>query len=335
MLVLCGSAVQMMERLHTGEAPLAGCVTGRLRVSPFTFRDAALLLPFGDPIDTLTAYGILGGIPLYLGFFRADRPLRENLLSALVSPTARLYVEPQSVFAAHHDTYNQAQALGVLRAIANGQQSWSEITRAVDLHGPQFSRVMGRLIDDLGLVRRVLPVTERSESRAYRTQYHLTDNFFRFWFRFIEPNQGPIEFGNGEPVVEAILAQLSDYMGLPFETVCRDWVQLASAAGHLRIPVSAVGTWWDAHHQLDVVGLDPQREVAILGECKWRSQGFTWRDLQSYLDHVRALGQSITVRPDVQHLLFSKTTFDERVSAWAATVGARLLTPHDLLAPLA
>jgi AAA+ ATPase superfamily predicted ATPase len=30
MLVLCGSAVQMMERLLTGDAPLAGCVTGRL-----------------------------------------------------------------------------------------------------------------------------------------------------------------------------------------------------------------------------------------------------------------------------------------------------------------
>ena len=36
-------------------------------------------------------------------------------------------------------------------------------------------------------------MTESHATRAYHTQYHLTDNFFRFWFRFIEPNQGYIE----------------------------------------------------------------------------------------------------------------------------------------------
>jgi AAA+ ATPase superfamily predicted ATPase len=41
LLLLCGSAVQMMERLLTGEAPLAGCVTGRLAVRPFRLRSAA------------------------------------------------------------------------------------------------------------------------------------------------------------------------------------------------------------------------------------------------------------------------------------------------------
>ena len=51
MVVLCGSAVQMMERLLTGEAPLAGCVTRRMRVSPLNFRAAADLLRFRDPIS--------------------------------------------------------------------------------------------------------------------------------------------------------------------------------------------------------------------------------------------------------------------------------------------
>src|SRR3954447_6299131 len=68
MLLLCGSAVQMMERLMTGEAPLAGCVTGRLVVRPFRLSSAAEILRFADPVDTVTAYGILGGVPLYLSF---------------------------------------------------------------------------------------------------------------------------------------------------------------------------------------------------------------------------------------------------------------------------
>jgi pimeloyl-ACP methyl ester carboxylesterase len=69
MVLLCGSAVQMMEQLFSGEAPRAGCVTGRLPVGPFDFRAAAQLLSFPSPTDTLAAYGILGGVPLYLSLF--------------------------------------------------------------------------------------------------------------------------------------------------------------------------------------------------------------------------------------------------------------------------
>jgi len=334
MLVLCGSAVQMMERLLTGEAPLAGCLTGRLHVRPFDFRAAARLLGFADPIEALTAYGILGGVPLYLTFFRADQDMRENILRAIASPTARLYVEPAAVFAAYHASYNADQALGVLRAIARGRRQWSDIVDETRLTAAQLGRVLDPLIGDLGLVERVLPVTERSDSRAYRTQYHLTDNFFRFWFRYIEPDQGHIEFGDAERVVDGILGQLPDYMGLPFEAMCREWVRLASAADALPERVGVVGTWWSADHEVDVVGLDTRRHVALTGECKWRNQGFTWADLQTYLGHVRALATAMPIRPDAQHLLFSKTGFDELVRAWASGTRARLLEPKDLLAAL-
>jgi len=333
MLVVCGSAVQMMERLLTGEAPLAGCVTGRLVVQPFDVRAAARLLGFAEPVDALTAYGILGGVPLYLRFFRPDRSIRDNILASVASSTARLYVEPQAVFAAHHAAYDAGQALGVLRAIARGKHRWSEIAEAADLAPAQLGRVMEPLLGDLNLVERILPVTERHETRTYRTQYHLTDNFFRFWFRFIEPNQGHIEFGDAERVVDGILAELSDYMGLSFEALCRDWTRLASAAGAIEERVAAVGIWWSASHELDVVGLDADRQVAVVGECKWRARGFTWQDLETYLGHVGALSQATRVRPDVVHLLFSKEGFDDRVVAWAAGGRVRLLTPSDLLAP--
>jgi len=333
MVVLCGSAVQMMERLLTGDAPLAGCLTGRLHVRPFDFRAAAHLLGVTDPITALTSYGILGGVPLYLTFFRADQDLHENILRAIASSTARLYIEPTAVFAAYHASYNADQALGVLHAIARGKHQWSDIIDSTRLTAAQLTRVMAPLIGDLGLIERVLPVTERHASRAYHTQYHLTDNFFRFWFRFIEPDQGHIEFGDAERVVDGILVSLSDYMGLPFEAMCREWVRLASAAGVLAERVGAVGTWWSANDEVDVVGLDARRHVALTGECKWRNEGFTWNDLQTYLGHVQALATATTILPDAYHLLFSKTGFDARVQRWAAGTRARLLEPHDLLAP--
>ncbi|MCX6030030.1 MAG: ATP-binding protein [Chloroflexi bacterium] len=329
MLVLCGSAVQMMEGLLTGPAPLAGCITGRMPVRPLDFRAAADLLGFADPVTTLAAYGILGGVPLYLTFFRPERSLRDNILTAIVSPASRLYVEPQAVFAAHHQAYDARSALAVLRVVAQGHHRWSDIAEAAGVNTSSLTRVMEPLIGDLGLIERVLPVTETHPTRTYYTQYHLTDNFFRFWFRFIEPNQGHIEFGDVERITDLILAQLPDYMGLPFEAMCRDWVRMASAAGGLPRRVGRVGTWWSPDHQVDVVGLDEEGRAAILGEAKWHAQPFDYQELERYLGHVRALGS--LPRPDVLHLLFARAGFTEDVRRWAAASNARLLTPEMML----
>lgn len=330
MLVLCGSAVQMMEGLLTGAAPLAGCITGRLPVRPLDFRAAAELLGYADPVMALTAYGILGGVPLYLTFFQPVRSLRDNILQAIVSPSSRLYVEPQAVFAAHHQVYDARSALAVLRAIAHGRQRWSEIADTVGVTTSALGRVMEPLIGDLGLVERVLPVTEAGPTRSYYTQYHLTDNFFRFWFRFIEPNQGHIEFGDVERITDMILARLPDYMGLPFEAMCRDWVRMASAAGVLTQRVGRVGTWWSPDHQLDVVGLDEDGRAAIVGEAKWHTQPFDYQELERYLGHVRALGN--LVLPEATHPLFARAGFADDVRRWADVHNARLLTPESMLA---
>jgi len=71
----------------------------------------------------------------------------------------------------------------------------------------------------------------------------------------------------------------------------------------------------------------------VTGECKWRNQGFTWSDLQTYLGHVGALSATHPVRPDILHLLFSKAGFDDRVQTWAANTQARLVSPADLARP--
>jgi AAA+ ATPase superfamily predicted ATPase len=324
----------MMETLFTGEAPLAGCITGRVRVAPFDCRAAAELLRFRDPVDSLLAYGVLGGVPLYLSFFSPERTLRENLLAAVITSSSRLYVEPAAVFAAHHASFSAENAMRVLRAIANRHHQWSDILQASGLaNAASLGQVLDRLIGELGLVERVLPVTESAQSRAYRPQYRLTDNFFRFWFRYVEPNQGHIEFGDAETVVDMILASLDEFMGPVLEGIARDWTRAASAAGVLPIRLARVGSWWSAAHEVDVVGLDDTNQVAFIGECKWSRARFGDRELRTYLGHVAGLAAAAPTRPDVIHTLFCRSGFDDNVRQWATNHGAMLIGPADLVAP--
>ena len=169
------------------------------------------------------------------------------------------------------------------------------------------------------------------QSKTYHTQYRLTDNFFRFWFTFIEPNQGEIEFGGGERVVGTIMERLPDYMGPAFEAMGRDWLRLAAAAGALPVRVVTVGNWWNPNHELDVVGLDERGRAVVTGEAKWHNRPFGWDDLERYLAHVAALGDR--VHPELLHVLLAKSGFSPRVVEWATGNRARLLTPADMLAP--
>jgi hypothetical protein len=320
----------MMEELFSGRAPMAGCMTGRVVVPPFTFRAAAELLPFPDPADALAAYGILGGIPLYLTQFRPERSIEENIARAVASPNTRLYVEPRSVFAETHRSFNPQQAMAVLRAIAHKNHSWSKIRDATRLTESALAAVMDRLTEDLCLVERLLPVTEKHATRSYHTQYRITDNFFLFWFTFIEPNPGGVEWDGGAQVAAEIMAELSGYMGGVFEDMCRDWTALANIAGALPVRIRDVGQWWIANHQVDVVGIDARNRVVLTGEAKWTS-GFDADDLETYLSHVRAMGD--VVSSDAHHVLFSKGGFADPVRRWAARTQATLCMPADMLAP--
>ena len=78
-------------------------------------------------LTTLTAYGILGGVPLYLSLFDPQLSIERNIANHIADPSARLYVEPDAVFAAHHQSYDRIHALSVLRAIAEGNREYSRI----------------------------------------------------------------------------------------------------------------------------------------------------------------------------------------------------------------
>lgn len=62
-----------------------------------------------------------------------------------------------------------------------------------------------------------------------------------------------------------IAESLSMHASQTFESVCHQAVRTSS----FPIQCSRVGRWWYSGEEIDVVGLDPQTETLLLGECKW------------------------------------------------------------------
>ena len=328
MLILSGSYVGIMEReVLAYRAPLYGRRTAQWHLQPLAFPDARLFLPGYSLPDQVRAYAVLGGVPAYLRQFDDRRPLLTNVEDEILSQGAFLYDEPR--FLLQMELREPRVYFTILEAVATGRVRQNDIRQVIGINGASLGYYLGAL-RDLGLLERIVPVTEADPARSRQGLYHLLDPFFRFWFRFVYRERVHLERGDTAVVRRAVEDQLEALTGLAFEDLCRARVWDLAAEGRIPFEPQRVGRWWDSQAQVDVAALND--EYLLLGECRWRSRPMG-DDILAELKRkaVRVAGQEGAGRRRRVLALFSRAGFTETLQAQAAAEGILLLGLDDVV----
>lgn len=325
-LILCGSSMSFMEKQVLGyQSPLYGRRTAQFKILPFDYVDTGKWFPEYSYSDRALVYGITGGIPMYLEQFSPELTIRENLLENLFDRNAVLFEEPSNLL--KQELREPAIYNAVITAVASGKTKLSEIATTVGVETGLCAKYMTNLIA-LGIIKRETPVTEPNSKRPV---YLIEDQFFRFWYTFVPGNISAIQSGRMERSYPSMVeSRLSDYMGLTFDKICRDYILYYDE--EIPFPIGAVGQWWGGNPktrkqaQIDVVVTSAEGDSAIIGSCKFRETPTGEEELHLMEEYADAMGHFA----NRYYYFFSKSGFSAGLESRAENGEVRLLTLAEL-----
>jgi uncharacterized protein len=264
-LILCGSSIGMMEKhTLTHGAPLYGRRSGQILVKPFYFSDLEELFPNKSFEDRLMIFCTVGGTITYLKNFLVKKGFWKIIENTILSKEQFMYEEVE--FLLREELREPRNYFSILLALSLGKRKTSEIINYTGFDKATVSSYLS-ILQQLLIVEKEIPVTEKFPEKSRKGLYKISDNFFEFWFRYVFRNKKLIEEGNSKEVISIIKNSSTEFVSRNYEEVSREW-----ARRNIKKNFQYIGNWWDKNEEIDLVGINSETKEIIFGECKWSNK---------------------------------------------------------------
>lgn len=278
-LIVSGSIQSLMKRIFENEnEPLYGRPTSKFTLRPFTIAVLKEIMADHSPNysneDLLCLYMITGGVAKYVELLMdAQCYTKEKMLNYVCRQDSYFLTEGRDIvnqeFSDEGTTY-----FSILQMIAEG------MTRRGDIDGA-MQKDMGVYLQNLeknyNMISRLKPLLAKPNSKV--TAYEISDQFLRFWFRFICPCQSLIERQQFTLIRQNIGKNYEQFSGRTLE----QYFQAKTMETGL---YTQVGNWWDRKglNEIDMIALNEFDHTAVAAEIKRNPKKISMSDLQTKVD---------------------------------------------------
>lgn len=296
-LFILGSSVSIMtSRVLDYKSPLYGRRTGSIDLKPVSFFDLGAFYPDLNSKELVEIYGFADGIPFYL--IKLDDRLWPWLETETRDRNSFLKDEVDFIMRYEFDDVSTYKL--ILEAIAHGKTKLGDIKDFMGVRRTDISPYLKNLIE-VGMIKREVPITEKAKSRLGR--YYISDNFLKFWFRFIYPNVSAIEEGIFD--IDLIKRDYNRYLGGIFEHVAKQF--LIKEKDRI-FNFTKIGKWWHREQEIDVVAMNELNGEILFLECKWQDlkQGEAGKILSELADKSKYVRWNNDTRKEFYGILGRK-----------------------------
>lgn len=318
MLILCGSLISMMKKHALSyESPLYGRRTAQMRIAPLPFTTVYenQKLSFEEAAEQ---YSITGGVPKYMEFFSDGQPLYEQIKENVLSKNGFLYEEPN--FLLTDEVQVPTNYFSIIKVIADGNHKLGTIAGILGLETSALTPYL-KTLSELGFIEKQVPVTEKNAEKTRKGLYFISDNFLRFWFRYVYPYKGELEIDNMQISLDELDKDFKEkFVAFAYKDICKEIFARLCSDKAIEFTPSKIGSYWlndkSGNTQIDVMAVDTVNKRLFAGECKYHNQPV---DADVYFELVKKVDNSAEIKSafkgyTVIYGVFSKSGFTSRMT---------------------
>ncbi|MEV4171619.1 ATP-binding protein [Nonomuraea sp. NPDC049709] len=289
-VIVCGSAMSVMNELLSGTKALRGRAALDLRLQPFDVRTTARHWEIDDPATALRVHAILGGSPGYRSLANVPPPrtvadVDDWVPGTVLDPRQALFSGSEAEYLLREDPKFTGSALhyAIINAVANGATSPAKIGGLLEQPRTSLTRPIDGLVSAGYLRYDTDPLWER------RPVITVVDPIVRFHNLITVPQRDLVDTGQAaEAWRRSRPAFVAGILGPHFELCAREWLRgqadpaLRGNAGMVTATV-VNDRKGQAKHEIDVVALDKRAGravISVIGEAKATVTRRTMADLQ-------------------------------------------------------
>jgi hypothetical protein len=221
-LILCGSISSWIEENILSTTGFVGRVIMDLVLEELPLNVCnAFWHPKEKKVASYEKFKLLsvtGGVPLYLEQIRPDLPAEQNIRQLCFTKGGLLVKEFEEIFS---DVFSRSIATHreIINCLADGPKELTQICKELKKNqGGRYSKHLDELVK-AGFVQRDFSWHLQSGKISKLSRYRLSDNYLRFYLKYIAPNHAKIDRGGFSNLMLANLAGLDGVMGLQFENL--------------------------------------------------------------------------------------------------------------------
>lgn len=286
--IASGSVYTLMHRIFMDyKEPLYGRCDSIIKLKPFTTTILKQILSDYHPNytndDLLALYTLTGGVPKYVELLLDKGCFTIKKMIDSVLQENSIFLEEGNVLLIQEFGKKYGNYYAILSAIASGNNTASGISGFIG--NASVGGLLQRLEEDYEVIAKKRPILAKEGTQNVR--YEITDNFLRFWFRYIVKHQDFVQAGLFTQLAEIVKADYPTYSGSTLERYFRE--QLREKQIYKNI-----GSWWETtkgkdvdQNEIDIVAISAESPKIFIAEVKRQRKNFKPDLLQQKVETLR------------------------------------------------
>lgn len=307
MIVLSSSSVLWVENSMVktvGAAALA--ISSFLKLKSLGYADMVSMFPESNTRSLLYMYAVTGGVPGYLALWDASKDIKSNICSLLLAKDGALRNETELfVKEEFRETGVYHTILGCL---ASGMNKLNEIHGHTGYGRDKISVYLNNL-SEREIAQKVFSYEAGGKRNVKKGLYGIKDDLINFWFRFVYPNVGMLEWMEPETFYDRYIeAGLKSFVQEAFIRIAGEFLQIMNDAGRLALRGEYVGRWYGKTGDIHIIYESDGR--AVIGQAYAGDGPVGEAEFDKLAENARLAGLDA-----VQYFIFSADGFDGALAA--------------------